>query len=77
MAARTVKATARPGKPASPGDGLVTTLRRRFEAHPDRHSGLGWMEVEARLDAALGRRRNRFLTRFLQERRESSGKDVV
>ena len=29
---------------------LLETLRRRFEANPGRHLGLGWHEVEARLD---------------------------
>jgi hypothetical protein len=52
MAARKVKAAARSRKQASAGRGLIATLRARFEAHPGRHPGLAWKDVEARLDAA-------------------------
>lgn len=33
---------------------LLATLRTRFEAHPERHAGLGWSVVEARLAAHPG-----------------------
>jgi len=32
-------------------DGLRATLQARFERHPDRHRGLAWAEVWARLEA--------------------------
>lgn len=43
-------ASARSSK-ASTGTGLIATLKRRFEAHPNRHPGLAWERVEPRLDA--------------------------
>lgn len=33
---------------------LLRTLQARFEAHPGRHTGLRWVEVEARLTAGAG-----------------------
>lgn len=30
---------------------LLKTLKARFEAHPQRHQGMGWDEVQARLEA--------------------------
>ena len=33
-------------------EGLLRTLKDRFERHPERHPGLGWEQVRARLDAA-------------------------
>lgn len=33
-------------------DALLATLRTRFEAHPERHTGVTWAEVESRLAAA-------------------------
>lgn len=41
----------KPNAPKPDGDDLLTTLRRRFEAHPERHRGLDWASVEARLSA--------------------------
>src|SRR5512145_2034407 len=35
-----------------PTDARLATLKSRFEAHPHRHPGLSWNQVEARLDAA-------------------------
>jgi hypothetical protein len=32
-------------------DSLLSTLKSRFEAHPDRHRGITWSAVEARLEA--------------------------
>jgi uncharacterized protein DUF4256 len=32
-------------------DSLLRTLKARFEAHMDRHAGLGWTTVQARLEA--------------------------
>jgi hypothetical protein len=32
-------------------DGLLTTLKARFEAHMHRHAGLEWSAVQARLDS--------------------------
>jgi hypothetical protein len=32
-------------------DGLLTTLRARFEAHVHRHAGLDWTRVQARLES--------------------------
>jgi hypothetical protein len=37
----------------SAGQGLLTTLRKRFDEHPDRHPGLVWDDVELRLDAGV------------------------
>ena len=31
---------------------LITTLKARFEAHPQRHPGITWASVQSRLDAA-------------------------
>lgn len=46
--------TAKPrdNRPTS-GDGLLATLKQRFEAHPHRHPKLAWSSVEARLDASV------------------------
>lgn len=33
--------------------GLIATLKRRFEEHPHRHPGLAWEKVEPRLDATV------------------------
>ncbi len=38
-------------KKTSTGEGLVATLKERFEGHPHRHPTLTWEKVEARLDA--------------------------
>lgn len=52
--AKTVKSPGR--KPSTGGNGLIAILKRRFEAHPNRHSGITWDQVEPRLDAvALSR----------------------
>ena len=32
-------------------DGLIETLKARFEKHPNRHKGLDWAKVQARLEA--------------------------
>jgi len=32
-------------------DGLLATLRQRFETHPERHPGISWEQVRQRLDA--------------------------
>lgn len=37
----------------SKGEGLIASLKKRFEAHPHRHPGLAWEKVEARLDAGV------------------------
>ena len=37
--------------PAKKRDALLKTLQARFEANMDRHSGVTWSDVEARLDA--------------------------
>ncbi len=46
--------TARSAKSSPPTheEDLLPTLRARFERHPERHPGLNWTEVEARLAAA-------------------------
>ena len=36
---------------ASPHAGLLATLQQRFGQHPERHPGLAWTTVEARLAA--------------------------
>jgi len=35
--------------PAQQRDGLLSTLKARFEAHMNRHSGIDWTTVRARL----------------------------
>ena len=40
---------------ATERDGLLTTLRARFEAHMHRHPNLAWSAVQARLEANGGR----------------------
>jgi Protein of unknown function (DUF4256) len=35
---------------AQSGEDLLVTLKRRFDGHPNRHPGLDWRKVEARLD---------------------------
>lgn len=45
----------RSGKPKATGD-LTATLRARFAEHPERHPGLEWDDVEARLGAAALRK---------------------
>ena len=42
---------AKPSAPVSGGD-LLAVLRNRFEQNPERHKGLAWEKVKARLDAA-------------------------
>lgn len=36
---------------ASDGADLIATLKARFEKHPERHKGITWSDVEARLKA--------------------------
>jgi hypothetical protein len=38
--------------PARKPTALLTTLKSRFDAHPERHKGITWPQVQARLDAA-------------------------
>jgi hypothetical protein len=45
-------AKARAGKPNA-RDGLVATLQARFAAHPQRHHGISWDDVETLLDAEV------------------------
>ena len=33
-------------------DALLATLQARFKQHPERHKGIDWAEVQARLEAA-------------------------
>lgn len=37
--------------PAKDGATLLATLQDRFEKNPDRHAGIAWAKVQARLDA--------------------------
>lgn len=51
---------------------LLATLKARFEKNPKRHPGIGWAEVEARLEAAGEKLRS------LHEMEETGGEpDVV
>jgi hypothetical protein len=36
-------------------DGLLKTLKARFEAHMHRHAGIGWAAVQARVEAKSGK----------------------
>lgn len=39
-------------------DELICTLKLRFEGHPNRHAGMDWQKVEARLRAAPSKLRS-------------------
>lgn len=53
-------------------DALLQTLQTRFDAHPERHRGLSWATVRARLDA------NPDALRSLREMEASGGEpDVI
>lgn len=41
--------------PAKPRDGLLKTLRARFETHMHRHAGLTWTAVQTRLESDGGK----------------------
>ena len=41
--------------PPDQRDELLRTLRNRFEQHLNRHSGLEWAQVEARLKSSPGK----------------------
>jgi len=54
MAARKkASSTGRPEPRAGAGQGLLATLKRRFEEHPNRHPGLDWEAVGPRLEASV------------------------
>jgi uncharacterized protein DUF4256 len=40
--------------PASKREGLLQTLQARFEEHPERHAGMKWSDVQARLESNGG-----------------------
>jgi len=42
--------SANPEPSAERREALLATLRARFEAHPERHAGIAWSDVLARLD---------------------------
>lgn len=66
----TKAAKARP--PTPDDDALLKTLRERFERNPDRHPGLAWAEVAARLSAKPAK------VRVLAEMERTGGEpDVV
>lgn len=50
MAAKTKAGPAARAKGGATSEELLATLKRRFEDHPNRHPGLDWRKVEARLD---------------------------
>ena len=53
-------------------DALLATLQARFEQHPERHQGIAWADVEARLEAAPAK------LKALQQMEETGGEpDVV
>ncbi len=53
-------------------DGLLETLKARFDAHMPRHAGLKWASVQARLEASSGK------LRWLNEMEQSGGEpDVI
>ena len=53
-------------------DELIETLRARFEEHEDRHAGIAWAEVQAKLEASPDKLRS------LHEMEETGGEpDVV
>lgn len=43
--------------PPNNGATIVATLKARFEQHPERHRGMSWSQVHARLDGSPGGRR--------------------
>lgn len=52
-AKKKVSPAAHPKTHAHSGEGLLATLKRRFEEHPHRHPGLDWKKVEPRLDGSV------------------------
>lgn len=60
------------GATASRGDGLLATLKERFEQHMRRHEGVTWQKVQSRLEA------NAQALRSLQQMEDTGGEpDVV
>jgi Protein of unknown function (DUF4256) len=58
--------------PAKKFGPLLSTLKARFDQHPERHTGVAWPQVQARLDAAPGK------LRALEEMEKTGGEpDVV
>lgn len=58
--------------PPTTGAAIVATLKARFEQHPERHRGISWSQVQARLDGSPGGRR------ALEEMEKTGGEpDVV
>lgn len=58
--------------PSKRRDAIVATLKTRFDKHPERHRGITWSQVQARLDAAPKQLRS------LEEMEKSGGEpDVV
>jgi hypothetical protein len=54
------------------GAGLLATLQARFEAHPKRHPGISWADVQARLEG------NKTALAVLQRMEDTGGEpDVV
>lgn len=45
------KSKKQPAARGARGGDLLEPLRERFEAHPERHAGIAWAEVRARLEA--------------------------
>ena len=53
-------------------DALLATLQARFKQHPERHKGIDWAEVQARLEAAPAK------LKALEQMEETGGEpDVV
>jgi hypothetical protein len=58
VSARATGSKPAPALPAGPRAALLETLRARFEKHPERHRGLEWAPVRARLEADPGKLRS-------------------
>lgn len=58
--------------PARKNNAIIATLEARFGQHPERHKGITWHQVQARLDASPGKLRS------LEEMEATGGEpDVV
>ncbi len=71
MVSKKAKKTSKPGPGAQTQDGILMTLKVRFEANPSRHPRLNWDDIESRLKAQPKK------IRALERMEESGGEPAV
>ncbi len=71
MVTKKAKKTSKPGPGAQTQDGILMTLKVRFEANPSRHPRLNWDDIESRLKAQPKK------IRALERMEESGGEPAV